>query len=73
VAFWAVSFLILPQGPELDTFDRSFNFSLVTFTTLGYGDVTIASESRILAGLEALMVLYFLAGPQLLCLRFSGK
>ena len=29
-------------------------FSLVTFTTLGYGEITISSANRILAGLEAI-------------------
>jgi len=52
-SLWAGSYMILPEI-EFETFEKSFYFSLVTFTTLGYGDITIASESRILAGLEAI-------------------
>lgn len=52
-ALWAGSYLFIPEI-EFETFEKSFYFSLVTFTTLGYGDITIASESRILAGFEAI-------------------
>lgn len=52
-ALWAGSFMILP-GIEFETLEESFYFSLVTFTSLGYGDLTIASERRILSGLEAI-------------------
>ena len=39
---------------EFQTFEKAIYFSLVTFTTLGYGDISIASENRILSGLEAI-------------------
>lgn len=53
-AFWAVAYMLLPEITEFKTFEESYYFSLVTFTTLGYGDLIIASENRILAGLEAI-------------------
>ena len=37
----------------LPTLQEALYFSLVTFTTLGYGDVTLGEEWRILAALEA--------------------
>jgi len=43
--YWAVGAL-----PELS---EAFYFSLVTFTTLGYGDVTVGGEWRLLAAFEA--------------------
>ena len=38
---------------QFDSFEKAIYFSLVTFTTLGYGEITIESGSRILSGLEA--------------------
>lgn len=51
---WAVLYLALPDVTEIETFEKSIYFSLVTFTTLGYGEITIGSANRILAGLEAI-------------------
>ncbi len=51
---WAFTYYILPNITEFETFERAMYFSLVTFTTLGYGDITISSEHRILAGFEAI-------------------
>ena len=51
---WAFVYLLLPGVTEFETFEKSLYFSLVTFTTLGYGEITIASSNRILAGLEAI-------------------
>jgi voltage-gated potassium channel Kch len=45
---------MLPGITEFDTIEKAIYFSLVTFTTLGYGDITISSANRILAGLEAI-------------------
>lgn len=53
-ALWALLYMLLPGITEFETFEKSMYFSLVTFTTLGYGEITIASENRILAGLEAI-------------------
>ena len=53
-AIWALVFMLLPGVTEFETFEKSMYFSLVTFTTLGYGEITIASGNRILAGLEAI-------------------
>lgn len=51
---WAFVYMLLPEVTEFETFEKSMYFSLVTFTTLGYGEITIASSNRILAGLEAI-------------------
>jgi len=50
---WAVAFFLLPETPQLKTFEEAVYFSLVTFTTLGYGDITLGEQWRILSGAEA--------------------
>ncbi len=51
---WAWLYVFLPGIDEFESFEKAIYFSLVTFTTLGYGEITIESEHRILAGLEAI-------------------
>ena len=41
------------QLGAIGSFEQAMYFSIVTFTTLGYGDVLIAEEWRILAATEA--------------------
>lgn len=53
-ALWAFVYLLLPGITEFETFEKAMYFSLVTFSTLGYGEITIESSNRILAGLEAI-------------------
>ena len=50
---WAAAFLVLPIE-ELSTFEEATYFSIVTFTTLGLGDVAIHKPWRLLTGLEAM-------------------
>jgi hypothetical protein len=49
-ALWAGFYVMVDALP---TFSEAVYFSLVTFTTLGYGDVTLGEEWRMLAALEA--------------------
>ena len=54
VVVWALAYLfIVPEG-ELDTFEVAVYFSFVTFTTLGYGDITLSEGWRLLSGIQAL-------------------
>ena len=50
---WAVAYLLLPGGARLETFEEAAYFSIVTFTTLGYGDVTLDPHWRLLSCVEA--------------------
>lgn len=54
ILVWAVAYQwLLPPG-QLDSFEAALYFSFVTFTTLGYGDITLSEGWRILSGIEAL-------------------
>ncbi len=50
VLMWAITYLALNaiQGME-----QALYFSMVTFTTLGYGDVVLAEQWRLLSSFEA--------------------
>ena len=47
---WALAYLVTGA---LTSFEESLYFSIVTFTTLGYGDITISGPWRLLAASEA--------------------
>jgi voltage-gated potassium channel len=53
VGLWAGAYLIFVPG-ELQTYEEALYFSFVTFTSLGYGDITLGSEWRLLSGIESL-------------------
>ena len=54
IILWAGSYIVLMPDGELDSFEQAVYFSFVTFTTLGYGDITLSEGWRILSGIEAL-------------------
>ena len=54
VIVWALAFLYMLPENVLRTFEEAVYFSFVTFTTLGYGDITFEGVWRILSGIEAL-------------------
>ena len=49
-AFWAVTYVLLGV---IESFQEAMYFSLVTYTTLGYGDIVIHEKWRMLASFEA--------------------
>jgi hypothetical protein len=50
VSIWAGTYLVLKA---IQGFEHALYFSLVTFTTLGYGDVVLGERWRLLASFEA--------------------
>ena len=50
VWIWAVTFHLLGALPA---FEPALYFALVTFTTVGYGDIVLSPEWRLLAGVAA--------------------
>lgn len=51
---WAAAYMWLPQIDEIDNWSDAIYFSIVTFASLGYGDLVIESRFRILSGFEAM-------------------
>jgi hypothetical protein len=47
---WSLLFLMLGQ---FDDFETALYFSGITFTSLGYGDITLPKRVRILSAMEA--------------------
>ena len=53
VWLWALVYLYNPAISELPDPQTAFYFSMVTFTSLGYGDVVLTGEWRTLASIQA--------------------
>jgi voltage-gated potassium channel len=49
---WALTYELL-SIPEFKTLEDAVYFSTVTFTTLGYGDIVLHDQWRVLSGIEA--------------------
>lgn len=55
IQLWALTYLFIVPGDTLDTYEKATYFSFVTYTTLGYGDVTLSTPDwRLLSGIEAM-------------------
>ena len=50
---WALLYLFHPLITTLPDLETAFYFSMVTFTTLGYGDVVLTGNWRTLASIQA--------------------
>ena len=54
VIVWALAYTALPDLTGPNKFEDALYFSFITFTTVGYGDVTLSGEWRLLSGIEAM-------------------
>ena len=54
IMVWAGVYEVLVPVGELADFEAALYFSFVTFTTLGYGDITLSEGYRLLSGIQAL-------------------
>ena len=50
---WALLYLFHPLVSTLPDLETAFYFSMVTFTTLGFGDVVLTGQWRMLASIQA--------------------
>jgi hypothetical protein len=53
VWLWALLYLLNPLITTLPDLETAYYFSMVTFTTLGYGDVVLTGQWRTLASIQA--------------------
>lgn len=55
VLMWAAAYYCLPSETKLGEFSHCVYFSMVTYTTLGYGDIVVQdSQWRLLTGIQAM-------------------
>ena len=54
IVIWAAAYLVIPQVRQLASWEEATYFSMVTYTTLGYGDITLSPVWRIMSGFEAM-------------------
>lgn len=55
ILVWALAYRLLTPVTPLGTLEQALYFSAITFTTVGYGDITLTTQQwRMLAGIEAL-------------------
>ncbi|MEO1615793.1 MAG: potassium channel family protein [Planctomycetota bacterium] len=52
VLVWALVYLLIPTIEGIQTLEEAIYFSTVTFTTLGYGDVTLSGNWRMLSAIQ---------------------
>ena len=55
VVLWALFYFMLPDNAGLNSWPEAVYFSIITFTTLGYGDITLSPAWRQLSGMEAMV------------------
>lgn len=54
VLLWAVAYYAIPTIETPSTAEDCIYFSMVTFTSLGFGDIVISNSWRLLSGIQAM-------------------
>lgn len=54
IVVWAVVYMLIPEIHQLRSFEEAIYFSMVTYATLGYGDITLGPRWRLMSGFEAM-------------------
>lgn len=72
VQVWAYAMLYRLLG-EFHTFEQALYFSTVSFSTLGYGDLTLSANWRVLGAIEAVNGLVLIAWSTTFLLSVTGR
>ena len=54
IIIWGLAYVLLLPPETFASAAEAIYFSFVTFTTLGYGDITLQGDGRMLSGIEAM-------------------
>jgi len=54
ITIWAMVYMVIPDIHQLTSFEQAIYFSLITYGTVGYGDITLGDHWRIMSGFEAM-------------------
>lgn len=54
IALWALIYMTIPELDKIGHWEEAIYFSTVTYTTLGYGDITLPPVWRVMSGFEAM-------------------
>ena len=54
IIFWAGAYYIIPEVENILSWPEAIYFSMVTFTTLGYGDIVLSGDARLLTGIQSI-------------------
>lgn len=54
ITLWATVFMLIPDIQQLASFEEAIYFSMITYTTVGYGDITLETHWRIMSGFAAM-------------------
>ena len=55
MVLWAVLYFSMQEWTGLTDMSEAIYFSVITFTTVGYGDITLNESSRLLSGMEGMV------------------
>ena len=54
IALWALVYMAIPELDKIVHWEEAIYFSMVTYATLGYGDITLPPVWRVMSGFEAM-------------------
>ena len=54
IMIWGICILIIPNIEQINNIEEALYFSMVTYTTVGYGDIVLIPYWRVMSGFEAM-------------------